>query len=106
VETTLYRSIQEALTNVARHALAGAVSVLIERRAQDIVAVVEDDGQGFDLEKAHSFNHLGLLGIRERAEALGGDLTIESKPGNGTSLFIRLPLIPVENPKLVQELAL
>jgi signal transduction histidine kinase len=106
VETTLYRSIQEALTNVARHAQASAVSVLIERRSQDIVAVVEDDGQGFDLERAHSFNHLGLLGIRERAEALGGDLTIESKPGQGTSLFIRLPLMPVENPKLVQELAL
>ena len=92
IETTLYRSIQEALTNVARHAGASSVSVLVERRPNDIVAVVEDDGRGFDLEQAFSLSHLGLLGIRERAESLGGSLTIESSLGRGTSLFIRLPL--------------
>ena len=92
IETSLYRILQEALTNVARHARARSVSVLVERRQKEIVAVIEDDGQGFDLERVHRDGHLGLLGIRERAELLGGRLTIESSPGRGTSLFIRLPL--------------
>lgn len=92
IETALYRIVQEALTNVARHAQARSVSVLVERRANDIVAVIEDDGQGFEPGHAHRDGRLGLLGIRERAELLGGSLTIESSPGQGTSLFIRLPL--------------
>jgi len=92
IETALYRILQEALTNVARHARAKSVSVLVERRQKEIVAVIEDDGQGFDLERVHRDGHLGLLGIRERAELLGGRLTIESSPGRGTSLYIRLPL--------------
>jgi signal transduction histidine kinase len=92
IETTLYRSIQEALTNVARHARAGSVSVLVERRPNDVVAVVEDDGQGFNIDRAFGLGHLGLLGIRERAESLKGSLTIESSSKGGTSLFIRLPL--------------
>lgn len=92
IETTLYRSIQEALTNVARHAQAGSVSVLVERRQKDIVAIIEDNGRGFNLEQAHRDGHLGLLGIRERAESLGGNLTIESSPGHGTCLYIQLPL--------------
>jgi signal transduction histidine kinase len=56
------------------------------------VAVIEDDGQGFEPGLAHRDGRLGLLGIRERAELLGGSLTIESSPGQGASLFIRLPL--------------
>jgi signal transduction histidine kinase len=68
------------------------ISVLVERRQKEIVAVIEDDGQGFDLQRVHRDGHLGLLGIRERAELLGGSLTIESSPGQGASLFIRLPL--------------
>ncbi|MEX2162490.1 MAG: HAMP domain-containing protein [Anaerolineales bacterium] len=93
LETTLYRSIQEALTNVARHAAARSASVLVERRQTDIVAIIEDDGQGFDSEQVQRDGHLGLLGIRERAELLGGNLTIESSPGHGTSLYIQLPLV-------------
>lgn len=92
LETALYRSIQEALTNVAKHAQAKSVNVLVERRQTDIVAVIEDHGRGFNLEQAHRDGHLGLLGIRERAESLGGSLTIESSPGLGTSLYIQLPL--------------
>jgi signal transduction histidine kinase len=92
IETALYRIVQEALTNVARHARARLISVLVERRQKEIVAVIEDDGQGFDLQRVHRDGHLGLLGIRERAELLGGSLTIESSPGQGASLFIRLPL--------------
>jgi signal transduction histidine kinase len=94
LETTLYRSIQEALTNVARHAQAKSVSVLVERRQTDIVAIIEDDGRGFDLEQVQRDGHLGILGIRERAESLGGNLTIESRPGRGTCLYIQLPLSP------------
>lgn len=92
IETALYRIVQEALTNVARHAQARSVSVLVERRTLDVVAVIEDDGKGFDIDQTHSDGHLGLVGIRERAELLGGSLTIESNPGRGTSLYIQLPL--------------
>jgi signal transduction histidine kinase len=92
IETALYRIVQEALTNVARHAQAKSVSVLVERRVQDIVSVIEDDGLGFDTRLVHGEGHLGLAGIRERAELLGGSLTIESNPGSGTSLYIQLPL--------------
>lgn len=93
VETALYRIIQEALTNVARHAQANSVSVLVERRPKDVVAVIEDDGVGFDAALMRSEGHLGLAGIRERAELLGGSLTIESAPGNGTTLYIQIPLV-------------
>lgn len=92
IETALYRIVQEALTNVARHAQAKSVSVLVERRHQDVVTVIEDDGKGFDIDQIHNDGHLGLVGIRERAELLGGSLTIESNPGRGTSLYIQLPL--------------
>lgn len=90
VETALYRMVQEALTNVARHAHASAASVLIERRPHSVRAVVEDDGRGFDPHLPHQ--RLGLYGIRERAELLGGKLIIESSPGQGASLFIEIPL--------------
>lgn len=92
IETALYRIIQEALTNVARHAQARSVSVLVERRAQYVVAIIEDDGTGFDATQASTNGRLGLAGIRERAELLGGSLTIESAPGSGTSLYVQLPL--------------
>lgn len=92
VEIALYRIIQEALTNVARHAQAKSTSVLVERLKNEVVAVIEDDGQGFDPSQSSNRPALGLLGIRERTELLGGKLTIESTPGVGTSLFIRIPL--------------
>lgn len=92
IETALYRILQEALTNVARHAQAGSVSILVERRQHDVVAVIEDDGIGFAAGRIHSDGHLGLAGIRERAELLGGSITIESSPGSGASLYIQLPL--------------
>lgn len=95
VETALYRIVQEALTNVARHAgAATSVSVLIERRGDRLVAVIEDDGVGFEADLATGDRHFGLLGMRERAELLGGGLTIESAPSRGTSLFIDIPLHP------------
>ncbi|HML20630.1 MAG TPA: HAMP domain-containing protein [Aggregatilinea sp.] len=93
VETTMYRIVQEALTNVARHAQAHTVSVMIDRRDTKALVIVEDDGIGMspDLMDRRSREHLGLFGIRERAELLGGTLKIESEPGHGTSLFVEIP---------------
>lgn len=93
VETALYRIVQEALTNVARHAQAQLASVLLERRGAEIILIVEDNGQGFDPDAVNKRGQrLGLYGIRERAELLGGKMTIESAPGQGTSLFVTIPL--------------
>ena len=97
VETALYRIIQETLTNVVRHARAQSVSILIERRNGSVIAVIEDDGQGFEVGTTTGEYHLGLLGMRERAELLGGRLTIESSPGRGTSVFVEVPLPTEEN---------
>jgi len=92
VETAVYRIIQEGLTNVSRHAEAQSVSVLVERRTNDVVTVIEDDGKGFDESHANSGSRLGLLGMRERTELLGGKMTIETAPRKGTSLFIQIPV--------------
>lgn len=93
LETSMYRMTQEGLTNIARHAQAKQASVLIEQRKGTIRIIIEDDGIGFD-HAAHAMSEksLGLQGIRERAQLLGGKLTIESQPGQGTSLFIEIPL--------------
>jgi signal transduction histidine kinase len=93
IETAIYRIVQESLTNVARYAGARSVSVLAERRGGEIVAVVEDDGQGFDSAQTIGDRHLGLVGMRERAELLGGRLTIESAPGRGTSIHVQIPVL-------------
>lgn len=96
VETSLYRIMQEALTNVARHAHARHVSVLLERRGDSVVLIVEDDGRGFDMAQVMQSRingtHLGLYGMRERASLLGGTVTIESTPGVGTAIFVEIPL--------------
>jgi len=96
VETALYRIVQEALTNVARHAQARHVSVLLEERGRELVAIIEDDGRGFDvqevLEAGQAERSLGLHGMRERAELLGGTLTVEATPGVGTTVFVHIPL--------------
>jgi len=92
-ETTIYRIVQEALTNVARHAHAQRASVTIELRRTKTRIIIEDNGIGLDPAAItkESRQHLGLWGIRERAELLGGKLTIEAEPGRGTSLFVELP---------------
>lgn len=91
IETALYRIVQEAITNVVRHAGAARVSVLLTRKPHEVVAVIEDDGRGFDA-LARSPVGLGLLGMRERVQLLDGDLEIESALGSGTTLVISLPL--------------
>ena len=97
VEIAIYRVTQEALSNVAKHAAASHVAVLLEKRNGSVVVVIEDDGQGFDAEAVFRSNgsarpHLGLFGMQERAELLGGRLTIESERGKGTTVFVEIPL--------------
>jgi signal transduction histidine kinase len=91
VETTVYRIVQEALTNVVKHAGATKVSILLVRRAGLLTAVIEDDGRGFD-PNALGLDSLGLEGMRERAELHDGRLTVETSPGSGTTLRVEVPL--------------
>ncbi|MBI5670816.1 MAG: sensor histidine kinase [Chloroflexi bacterium] len=92
LETSIYRIIQEGLTNIARHSRATGASIIIERRKRDIRIIIEDNGIGFDVDRVqYSERSLGLQGIRERVQLFGGKLTVESQPGQGTSLFIVLP---------------
>jgi signal transduction histidine kinase len=90
VETALYRVVQEAVTNVVRHARATRVDLLVERRNDRVMVMIEDDGIGFDQHKLQRPDHLGLLGLRERAEALNGTLTVESSPGAGTTIVVEV----------------
>jgi signal transduction histidine kinase len=92
VETAVYRIVQESLTNIARHAQAQNASVLLEKRDFCIRAIIEDDGIGFDSHQAAQSNRLGLYGMTERAQLLDGNLTIESTPGQGTTVFVEVPL--------------
>lgn len=94
-ETTIYRVVQEGLTNVLKHAKASRVAVILERRDGLVRLVLEDDGEGFDVEgvlgSIENSRRLGLRGMRERVALLRGDLQIESSPGSGTTLFVRVP---------------
>ena len=91
IETTLYRIAQEALTNVAKHAKATSVAVLLERRADHISLVIEDNGVGFDSSAAgRTSQGFGLLGMQERAALIRANLEIESVAGGGTSILVRI----------------
>jgi signal transduction histidine kinase len=90
VETALYRIVQEAMTNVVRHARATRIDVLVERRDGRVLAMVEDDGVGFEPDRVQRGDHFGLLGLKERAEALGGSLTVESRLGAGTTIVVEV----------------
>lgn len=121
VESAAYRIVQEALTNILRHASpnrpaphagptgtetaaksADSVSVLLQRTNRHLMAIVEDNGPGFDVAAAMSLpadrRRLGLFGMKERAELVGGSLEIESRPGAGTTIFFRAPLQPPDTP--------
>jgi len=95
VEITLYRIIQEALTNIIKHAQAERVSILLEIKGASILAIVEDNGRGFDLKQlsqSPTQRNLGIYGMYERTALINGTLTIESEPGEGTTLFIEVPI--------------
>jgi signal transduction histidine kinase len=95
VETTLYRIAQEALTNVAKHARATKVDVILERHDDSVFLIVEDDGVGFDPAEAGSTGRgFGLLGMQERAALVGASLQIESAVGKGTTIFVRMAATP------------
>jgi signal transduction histidine kinase len=96
IETAIYRVVLEALNNVARHAQARHMSVIVERQDDQLVAIVEDDGNGFDAEAMlgtlRSQQRLGLLGMQERMAQIGGSLTVEATPGSGTTIIARVPM--------------
>jgi len=97
VETALYRIVQEGLTNVIRHAHATRADVLLERRGDKLIVIIEDNGVGFDLTTALQSGHLGLVGLRERAEMLGGALAVESAPDFGTTLLLEVPYVTADS---------
>lgn len=105
VETAIYRIVQEALTNIARHSAAASVSLILEQTADEIIIKIEDDGQGFDIQQVldmatpyygatpngETSHGMGLLGIRERVLLLNGRFDIHSELGQGTRLSIVIP---------------
>ncbi|MDP9259303.1 MAG: GAF domain-containing protein [Actinomycetota bacterium] len=90
IETALYRIVQEALTNIATHAHARNVSIVLRQAEGAVTAVIEDDGRGFDLTAAG--NGTGLDGMRERLALIGGRLKIEARPGAGATLVAVVPI--------------
>jgi signal transduction histidine kinase len=93
-ETMMYRLAQEALNNVAKHARADHVDVVLERSPDHVSLIIEDNGVGFDASNAETVAEgLGLIGMHERAALVGADLQIESTPGRGTTVIVRTPAV-------------
>ena len=94
-EACAYFVVAEAVTNIAKHANATQVSVLLQKRGDSITLIIEDDGIGFDrkddLGDSISPHGLGLIGMQERAALMKGTLEIESLPGEGTTVLARIP---------------
>ena len=98
ITTALYRVVQEALTNVQKHAHARHASVILDQQDTYVSIIIEDDGDGFDAETtqqtADGQRRLGLLTMQERAASVQGTLTVKSAPGQGATVFMRVPLLP------------
>jgi signal transduction histidine kinase len=97
--TALYRVAQEALTNVARHAKASRVAVNLQRQNGSACMEIRDDGRSFEVERgfhAKGSKRLGLLGMRERVEMVGGTFFVESAPGKGTTVRVEIPFAPAQ----------
>lgn len=93
LETACFRIVQEAVTNVARHARASRISVVLERAGRDLIVLISDDGAGFDMKALRtSAATLGLRSMEERVQAVGGSITIDSAPALGTAICARIPL--------------
>jgi two-component system, NarL family, sensor histidine kinase UhpB len=106
VAAVLYRLVQEGLNNVLKHAQASKVSLVLEKKSEGLALVLEDDGIGFDPEATQRnvsgsgrAPGLGLSGMKERVALLGGKIAVESAPGNGSTIFVQIPL---EEPVNVQ----
>jgi two-component system sensor histidine kinase UhpB len=95
--TAMFRIFQETLTNVARHANATRAEVVLQKQPDRLVLRIRDNGQGFDQAHPALSKSLGLLGMRERAAMLGGQVTISSAPGKGTTVTAWIPLAPPED---------
>jgi two-component system sensor histidine kinase UhpB len=100
LRTVIYRTVQEALTNVARHSQANKVDIALKFGAVEFVAQVEDNGKGFDADEMSNRDsvrpYLGLLGMRESVGELGGKLFIRSKPNKGTRITMKIPIGDVQ----------
>ena len=94
INTAFFRIFQETLTNVARHAKATRVRVLLQKGKRELNLVVRDDGRGITSTEIHDTNSIGLLGMRERAGLLGGKIQFESEPGKGTVVSVTIPQVP------------
>ncbi len=92
----VYRIIQEALSNIAAHAETDAGRIALVTRRDAIDLLIEDEGRGFDAATLKGSSRLGILGMRERAELLGGEFTLETAPGQGTRIHVRLPRCDVQ----------
>ena len=96
VKSTLFRIAQEAINNIVKHSNANQVEIKLSQREKNIQLEVKDDGQGFNLDsvrhEAVSLQQLGLIGIEERAELIGGDAQFMSEPGVGTQILVRVPI--------------
>jgi len=96
IEVVVFRIVQEAINNVARHSGATEAVITLSRTEKTVTAVVRDNGRGFNLEEttryADGSGGLGLLGMQERAELVGGTLTIQSAQGAGTEIRLEIPL--------------
>jgi signal transduction histidine kinase len=95
IETACFRIVQEALTNIARHAQAKRVEIRLDRQGDHVVLRITDDGCGFNLDemriRAVAGDSIGVLGMQERGTLVGGELTIESAPGQGSTVQLRAP---------------
>ena len=90
--TALFRIVQEALTNILRHAQATSVAILIEEEAKELILEVKDNGRGITKDESSGSQSLGLVGMRERAQLVGGRLTLTGGAGKGTVLTVRVPI--------------
>lgn len=96
-EHAILRIVQEALANIRKHARASRVTVTLTYLPQSVLLDIQDEGVGFDPQMVHS--GFGLPGMRERAAGVGGMLTIESVPGEGTTIVLEMPIEPAPNPQ-------
>jgi PAS domain S-box-containing protein len=96
--TAIFRIFQESLTNVARHSQATLVEAHLEKQEDQLIFLVHDNGVGFDIAQARVRRSLGLVGMQERALLLKGELTIDAVPGSGTTVKLRIPLLPANFP--------
>jgi len=99
-QVALFRILQEALTNVVRHAHAGAVRIWARKRGKDITLTIRDNGRGITKAEHSSAASIGLLGMNERARLLGGRVKIAGVPGRGTSVTVTIPVTPMRKGRL------